>query len=611
MKLFTFLLVLAIATTAVTCYSIPGVSSQQYQQNQEIKVYALQLESLQSMIPYAFEDHYRFFKTEEQDLSLTEQLLGQKKVLLPTIEFRFLNDTSCTKFGEGKFRSSDVKKFQYLIDNAYTYDLIIDNLPAVLENQNSIPVGQKITSGGSYRYEIYNHFKFVVEYNKNNIVGFNLTQSVNGYLLNTTSNDTFPSCGLGSENLIELDSRDQNLTQDMPIHFTYEVIYVKNELKTQASRWDRYKQQEGETVHWNNILCSFGVNVSLSALIYFILKRILNKDFANYEKVNQNDEDDMGWKQLKSDVFRPPGNPIVLASMVGVGLQLAIMLILTVFFIALYYLAEQYRTEKFLEALIILYVITGLISGYYSARYYKMMSGVYWIRSTLLTSVLLPGLGTLIFFEIEFSYLIEDSTNAYGFGTIFKLFFIWFAVQIPLTFLGSVIGFKRPKMEGGCTVNPVPQFIPPQPKFLSRHFLCVLGGILPFGTILMELQYIMNSVWTHSFYHLFGFILLALILLIITCAEISILLTYLQLNNGNHKWWWNAFYSSGFCGVYVFAYGFFYWLFYLQISQVSSTIMYFGIMGMASFGMFLICGSVGLIASYTFVKFIYSQIKAD
>lgn len=50
------------------------------------------------------------------------------------------------------------------------------------------------------------------------------------------------------------------------------------------------------------------------------------------------------------------------------------MTTLTVFFIALYYLAEQYRTEKVLESFIVLYVITGLVSGYYSARFYKMMS---------------------------------------------------------------------------------------------------------------------------------------------------------------------------------------------------------------------------------------------
>jgi transmembrane 9 superfamily protein 2/4 len=63
--------------------------------------------------------------------------------------------------------------------------------------------------------------------------------------------------------------------------------------------------------------------------------------------------------------------------------------------------------------------------------------------------------------------------------------------------------------------------------------------------------------------------------------------------------------------VYIFAYGFFYWLFYLEIVDVSSTIVYFGIMGVTSFGMFLFCGSIGLIASYLFINFIYSQIKAD
>jgi len=69
---------------------------------------------------------------------------------------------------------------------------------------------------------------------------------------------------------------------------------------------------------------------------------------------------------------------------------------------------------------------------------------------------LLPGIVTLVFIEVEFSFLLEDSSNVVGFGAIFKLFFMWFGIQIPLTFLGSIIGFKRPKLEAGCSINPVP-----------------------------------------------------------------------------------------------------------------------------------------------------------
>lgn len=154
--------------------------------------------------------------------------------------------------------------------------------------------------------------------------------------------------------------------------------------------------------------------------------------------------------------------------MIGIGVQIAVMSIMTVFFVALTYLAENYRTNTLLEALLVLYTMTGLLSGYYSARFYKMMGGVHWVRSTLLTCSLVPSMLSCCFSLMEFSYLLEDSSHIIGIGAIFKLLFIWFCIQLPLTFLGSVVGFKRPKMEAGCSVNPVPYFIPPQPKILTR-----------------------------------------------------------------------------------------------------------------------------------------------
>jgi Endomembrane protein 70. len=39
----------------------------------------------------------------------------------------------------------------------------------------------------------------------------------------------------------------------------------------------------------------------------------------------------------------------------------------------------------------------------------------------------------------------------------------------------------------------------------------------------------MMSIWRHSFYYLFAFLFTVMIILVITCAEISIVITYLEL----------------------------------------------------------------------------------
>jgi hypothetical protein len=56
-----------------------------------------------------------------------------------------------------------------------------------------------------------------------------------------------------------------------------------------------------------------------------------------------------------------------------------------------------------------------------------------------------------------------------------------------------------------------------------------MGGILPFGCIFIQLFFILNSIWSHQFYYMFGFLMLVYIILIITCSETTILLCYFHL----------------------------------------------------------------------------------
>ena len=44
-----------------------------------------------------------------------------------------------------------------------------------------------------------------------------------------------------------------------------------------------------------------------------------------------------------------------------------------------------------------------------------------------------------------------------------------------------------------------------------------------------------------QFYYLFGFLFLVFIILIITCAEITIVLCYFQLCSEDYHWWCAAF----------------------------------------------------------------------
>merc|ERR1712066_869946 len=114
---------------------------------------------------------------------------------------------------------------------------------------------------------------------------------------------------------------------------------------------------------------------------------------------------------------------------------------------------------------------------------------------------------------------------------------------------------------------------------------------LPFGAVFTELFFIMSSIWQHQFYYLFGFLALVLIILLVTCAEISITLTYFQLTSEDYRWWWTAFFSSGSSGLYVFLYSIVYFNSRLALNRLASVLLYFGSMGLFSLLFMLLTGS--------------------
>merc|ERR1712007_202521 len=104
---------------------------------------------------------------------------------------------------------------------------------------------------------------------------------------------------------------------------------------------------------------------------------------------------------------------------------------------------------------------------------------------------------------------------------------------------------------------------------------------------------------------------LVLLILIVTCVEISIAMTYFQLTSEDYRWWWSSFLSSGTSGIYVFIYSIMYFWSRLQIDRPVSMLLYFGYMGILSVMFFLLTGSIGTVSSFYFVKAIYGSIKID
>ena len=50
------------------------------------------------------------------------------------------------------------------------------------------------------------------------------------------------------------------------------------------------------------------------------------------------------------------------------------------------------------------------------------------------------------------------------------------------------------------------------------QLVALLTGVLPFGSIFMEMYFVFTSVWNYKFYYVYGFMFLVyIILIVVTC----------------------------------------------------------------------------------------------
>ena len=138
-----------------------------------------------------------------------------------------------------------------------------------------------------------------------------------------------------------------------------------------------------------------------------------------------------------------------------------------------------------------------------------------------------------------------------------------------------------------------------------------ITGLVAFSTIFIEFIYIMNSLWNHKLYFLATFLWIGSILLMVVSAEVTIILTYINLCFGNYAWWWKSYLFGGSSSLFVLIYSIYYYIFNMHVTRFSPIVVYFGLMSLISSMVFLICGAVSSLSTFVFVKKIYSLIKID
>ena len=526
-----------------------------------------------------------------------------------------------------------VERTKWLISHEYTNLFFLDKLPSARGYfdptskeyytiyQGGIPLGYtEEDENGLEIYHIYNHFTFKVllheiSNKKYEIVGFitypfSLAQNESNlgcqkYINNQGINNV-------SYNIIipnyELYNKPQFIEFNKNVTFTYDILFEKSNL-TLISRWDNYLHLSSD-IHWFGLLNSNLIILIFTFVIIFIFCRSIKRDIDIYNIRVANDDfiDEYGWKQVCNDVFRKPKNSILLSTFIGNGVQLFSMVFFSLLFSIIGVLKPESRDNLF-TLMLLMFILMGILGGYSSAIIYKSFKGTNWLKNALLTALLYPSIIYCVFIFSNF-FLIFEESDSIKFSAFLSLLFLWLFCSTPLVLIGSFFGMKRKRIKIPCRINPCPTTIPKKPWYFRIKYLIWVTGLIPFAAIFVEFIYLMASIWRAQIYYLFGFLWIALNVMIIISSEVAIIVVYLCLCKGDYNWWWKSFFIGGSPVIYIMGYSVYYF-FYLNITRFSTMVIYFCVMSFFSSGIFLICGGLSTVFTYIFLIKIYSMIKID
>ena len=544
--------------------------------------------------------------------------------------------------GRGEQPGRTPNKVVRAVRKNYHNNWIVDDLPAASRTEDSERVTTRYWQGFPIGFVaaqnknayIHNHVNIEIMYhedeaeNRYHVVRFvvepfsikhDFEPTVNGFFeiddknllpAKAKINNPIPSCNRKNASrehttyeMVAASEHEPQLASGSVL-FTYDVTWIENKDVHWSTRWDIYLTMDHAIpakVHWLSIVNSLIIIVVLSAMIAAILVRNIHRDIARYNKVATDEAraeelEEYGWKLVHADVFRPPSNPMALAVTCGTGAHLLCMSFMVICFSALGVMSPVRRGHLILTALL-LFVSLGAVNGYVTARLYKTFKGKSWQSATTAAALVFPGAALGLFCIITFvPYPIMITLILLGIST-------------PLVFLGAFFGFKQDAIEFPVNTSSIQRQIPNQPWFMGLPFTLAFGGILPFGSCFVELYYILASVWMDCYY-VFGCLFLVFVILMVTCAEITVLFTYFQLCSEDYRWWWRSFSNAGSMAIYVFLYSIVYFK-QLEANTRATYAMYFGYMGLASAGLFTMMGCVGVLSSLWFNKTIFESIKID
>jgi len=379
-------------------------------------------------------------------------------------------------------------------------------------------------------------------------------------------------------------------------------------------------------------------------------------DIMNSSRADELEE--KGWKLLHIELLHPPTSSlstILLISCCGIGAQLLCTTSVTIVLMALRWINSTTFVEDPLHCLLILFGLFGVLNGVVTGRLclsFEMEKEIlsrasYWSMWIFPLLSLVP---LLLLNMIGYNFALK---NTVPFPSLLCWFFTTTFVSACLVRFGANLGYnclpkiqllstknnmktfllgilphrncmkmmnRRSKLMSSCFVLVFNVFLIPLGllwvlrRFLIKKnwwsstlgsiFLLCVGGAILFGTIQVEVFFLMSATFRDTYYYPLGFLLLIFFMEILISGQVAILYGYFQLVHEGSYSWWCQFIASGIVSIFVLLYSLLYSLYYYSKDAMGwyPLLVYFITMIWVSLALFLMMGFVGLIASFWFVN---------
>lgn len=619
----TLLLLVVVNSAFVNGFYVPGTAPQDFAKGDIVEVKAVKLLSTKTQLPYEYFSIPIHCKPSEgveyKSENLGEILRGDRVVNTAYNLKMNVNEQCRVVCPDVVLDKKAADTIAHRIQDDYHVHLLVDNLPAATKfimldsTEERYEHGYKLGFSRNDEFYPYNHIKFILKFHPVDmtdlfrVVGFEIeTKNIDSSKIKVNADNTcqLPATDDAKQKAIDLNGENK-------FTMTYSVEWVQSDIPW-ASRWDSYLKMTDVQIHWFSIINSLVVVFFLAGILSMIIIRSLRRDIAKYNREDEPEEaiEETGWKLVHGDIFRPPKHTDLFVILVGSGIQLFSMSFIIIIFAMLGMLSPSYR-GALVTSSIFLYVFMGLIAGYFGGRLYRTLKGTQWKKISFATAIFYPFILFSTSFLLNFFIWGKKSSGAVPFSTMIALLSMVFCISVPLVFVGYYFGYRKQPYSQPVRTNQIPRQVPDQVWYMNPITSTLMAGLLPFGSCFIELFFIFSAIWENQYYYLFGFLFLVVLIVVISCAEISIVITYFQLCAEDYHWWWRSFIASGGCAIYVFFYSIFYYSTELEITEFIPTLLYFGYSFLISFTLWIITGTIGFFSSYFFVSKIYAAVKID